>query len=175
MNIFEHECTRIKVPTDRFHEALRLFLESPAEDWYTATRITTMSSDWNFWKDSFAQTFENKGWSDVMFAYSYNYQFGSVSNYALKKLKLIVEVDPLTSDNVKLNLIVHGLPQWPRARLDRGEINSVGKLLQKLNQFENSNRDFPGSKQNFSRSSKFASELCGYCLKKRYETCSFRK
>ncbi len=170
IKLFEYECSRITVPVDRYHEALRLFLEGPAENWYTATRITTMSSDWDFWKSSFAETFENKGWSDVMYAYSYTYMSGSVSDYALKKLKLIVEVDPLTSDNTKLNLIVHGLPQWARARLERGEINTVGKLLQKLNQFETSNtkRNLNNNnpKQNSLRWSNSASDPCGYCLKK---------
>lgn len=173
IKLFEHECSRIKVPADRYHEALRLFLEGPAEHWYTAMRITTMSNDWKFWKDSFAETFENKGWNDVMYAYSFIYKSGSVSDYALQKLKLIVEVEPLTSDSVKINLIVHGLPQWARTRLDRGEIDSVGKLLQKLNQFETTNTRFKSNnnsstKQNpSSRWSNSASEPCGYCLKKK--------
>lgn len=32
LNLFESECIRLEVPSDRFWEALRLFLEKSAED-----------------------------------------------------------------------------------------------------------------------------------------------
>lgn len=171
---FESECIRINIPKNRYHEALRLFLEGPAENWYSATQITSMSNEWEFWKDSFEQVFEKKGWSDMVYAYSYSYISGPVADYALKKLNLIVEVDALTSDNVKLNMIVHGLPAWARDKLDRTEIDTVGKLLQKLNQFEthnSNNNKRSGNNNNNNKNSNnkwttFATEPCGYCLKK---------
>lgn len=180
ITLFERECARIKVPANRYHEALRLFLEGSAENWYSATRITSMAEDWTFWRNSFNEAFENKGWSDVMYAYSYSYIYGTVSEYALKKLNLIVEVDALTSENVKIYLIVHGLPQWARSKLDRNEITSIGKLLQKLNQIENptikrnnSNNNTNNNSNNSNnrntnnpRWSNTATEPCPYCLKK---------
>lgn len=175
--MFERECARVEVPTTRYHEALRLFLDGTAMDWFAAYRLTISSNVWAEWKTSFLETFTNKGWSDVTFAYGYHYIAGSVSEYALKKLSLIVDVDPTTSDSIKVNLIVTGLPGWARNKLDRNEVNSVGKLLQKLNQIEslpkrndNNNKSINSS----PRSSSFrATEPCGYCLKKGFNRKHF--
>lgn len=168
---FESECQRVKVPNDRIHDALRLFLEGSALDWHAATSLTINSNDWTTWTVKFNEAFACKGWSDVVSAYSYSYIKGSLSDYALKKLNLIVNVEPKTNEEVKVNLITVGLPSWARAKLERNEITTVGKLLQKLGSLENfsdhhpeKNKSlFPSNRKNWTKT---VSEPCPYCLKK---------
>lgn len=69
ISTFEHECSRVNVPTDRYHEAMRLFLEGSALDWYIAMKLTISSNIWKEWRTLFLDSFANKGWSNVVFAY----------------------------------------------------------------------------------------------------------
>lgn len=64
-----------------------------------------------------------------------------------------------------------GLPPWARSKLDRKEINSVGKLIQKLNQLE-----IPSSNKrtNLSKFTRFNNNTptnvpCPYCTTKGFK------
>lgn len=41
----ELECTRMEIPKNRYCEVIRLFIEGPMNDWYTATRTLIGSSN----------------------------------------------------------------------------------------------------------------------------------
>jgi hypothetical protein len=168
LRVFEYECNRINVPTDRYHEALGLFVDGEAKDWFTAMRMIIASRDWKEWKTRFLDAFANKGWSDIIYGLEYCYIAGSLSAYAFKKLSLITDMEPGSSDRMKIYLIVAGLPVWARSRIDRSETDSIETLFKKINQFENPSKSNSrkNSKSHEKRSRKTATEPCAYCLKK---------
>lgn len=173
LNLFESECLRLKVPVDRFWEALRLFLEKSPMDWYNTTRLKTTSTDWDFWKESFLQNFGQKGWSDARSAVAFRFIAGSLAEYAQTKVNLLVSFNPKMDDLTLISLVVIGLPFHIQDRLDKVEITSIGKLISKINSFD---RPSPRTiSNNFSSSvppSPFASlkrAPCSYCKSKGFE------
>lgn len=95
INNFESECTRLNITTDTNKiEILRLFMEESAMDWYNSMMIkNSINSEWNVWKNSLCETFSNKGWSPVRYAFHYRYKQGSILDYALKKEWLLLEIN----------------------------------------------------------------------------------
>jgi hypothetical protein len=133
LNTLESECRRLEIPEHRYCEIIRLFIEGPATDWYLANRTILGTATWTIWRLSSLNAFSSKGWSDVCNALYFHFTSGSITDYALKKLSLLVDMDPKISENLKVCTIVAGLPVSVRERLDRDEIDSVNKLFSKLN------------------------------------------
>jgi hypothetical protein len=175
---FESECRRLEITSERFWEAIRPFLEGPAIDWFNAARISLKTSPaWDRWRSSFLDAFATKGWSDARTSFNFRFIGGSLAEYALKKQSLLVNFNPKMDDATKIALIVAGLPLSVQERLERSEIDSVSKLLSKINSLErpvrpqfssssfprthNSNRTVYSTK-NLSRSN----VPCPYCEKK---------
>lgn len=99
MNFFERECTRNQVNSDeRKIQVLRLFVEDNAKEWYSANmaKLTIDSNyyNWEDWKKSFMETYADKSWKFVHYAYSYKWINGSWLDYALKKENLLLETEP---------------------------------------------------------------------------------
>ena len=133
---FESECKRLKVPEERNYEAIRLFVEDIANDWYSAESISLQTTSWKTWKQSFLHAFAPKGWNLARTAFSFRFLSGSLADYAIRKLNLLVHLNSKMDEETKINLIVVGLPLSVQERLDKTEIDSVGKLLSKINSFE---------------------------------------
>jgi hypothetical protein len=184
----ETECERLEIPENRYCEVIRLFVEGSATDWYQANQIVVGTSSWQTWRTSFLNAFANKGWQNVCNAIYFRFGNGSVTDYALKKLNLLVDMDPKISENLKVCMIVSGLPAAVRERLDRDEIDSVNKLFCKLNLLDraqrqygpnnnnnnnngNSNNSYKGmsnryNNNNFNRGGQQKRTTCTYCEKK---------
>ena len=63
----------------------------------------SLEETWQRWIELFLDTYWEKGWVDVALAYSYKYIKGTLIDYAVKKLNLLLEADS--------NHIVSGGPQ----------------------------------------------------------------
>jgi hypothetical protein len=64
------------------------------------------------------------------------YLKGSLAEYTLKKLRLLLESNPSLQPILRINLIVTGLPDRVRNRLDRQELESTSDLVLALKGLE---------------------------------------
>lgn len=139
LNLFVQECNRLKIENTRFPEVLRLFLEGPALDWFLAFLKThTISRPWEFWQNSFLDTFAEMSWAEINYAYTFRYVSGPLLDYALKKVNLLLDADPELTQNSQINFIVLGLPSQIRTRINKRDINSIDQLMSCIRQLENS-------------------------------------
>ncbi|KAK9886418.1 hypothetical protein WA026_016697 [Henosepilachna vigintioctopunctata] len=95
MDTFEKECKRHEINEDITKiEILRLFLDKSCADWHSATLKTLkIEAEWSEWKEKFLETFADKGWSTGMYAIYYRHKEGSLMEYAIRKEKLLLEMD----------------------------------------------------------------------------------
>lgn len=77
---FENECTRYEILKEAEKiEILKHLLEKQCLDWYTSMLIKyTVNAEWVIWKTNFCETYGNKGWSQVKYAFTFKYQGGMV-------------------------------------------------------------------------------------------------
>lgn len=138
LNLFVQECNRLKIENARFPEVLRLFLEGPALDWFLAFLKThTISRPWEFWQNSFLDTFAEMSWAEINYAYTFRFINGPLLDYALKKVNLLLDADPELTANSKINFIVLGLPSQIRSRINKRDLNSIDQLMSCIRQLEN--------------------------------------
>ncbi len=171
---FENECTRLEIPETRYWEAIRLFLENTATDWYQTTLSSSKSAPWETWRSSFLDAFAQKGWASARDAFLFRYQSGSLADFALKKLNLLVTFNSKMDELTKIAHIVIGLPYAVQEKIDRSEIESVSKLLSKLNSFERQIRFSSSPREPRPRNVNAASRQpahrvsnpCQYCINK---------
>lgn len=134
---FENECARheMKADPDKI-KCLRLFLVENALDWYKSNAIKVKDETWSAWSASFLEVYADKGWTKVRHAYNYKHLGGSLMDYALKKERLMLEVESRVTQYSMINQIVIGLPISIQDRLDREEIQTTDELMNKLRQYE---------------------------------------
>lgn len=134
---FEAECVRhnLKDDTQRI-KCLKLFLVDNALDWYKSTLIRLKDENWNEWSATFKKVYSDKGWAKVRQAYNFKYLSGAFVDYALKKERLILEVESRTTEYAVINQIVIGLPIFIQDKLDREKLKTTQDLMNKLRQFE---------------------------------------
>jgi len=134
---FEKECLRLGIEKERFSEALRLVIDGPVTDWYSLNiKQLTLEEDWETWHASFLEAYADRGWKDVMYALEYKYSFGSLIDFAIKKINLLVETEPTISEASRINLTVASLPNFVRNRLSKKEVTSQKKLITELTNLE---------------------------------------
>lgn len=119
LETFEKECQRFEIKEDNTKiEILRLFLDRACLDWHSATLTAlTMEADWNEWKQKFLKSFAGKGWSTSIYAISYRYKEGSLMEYAMRKEKLLLDMDNNIGTKTLIMLIVAGLPEFIRDKI----------------------------------------------------------
>lgn len=135
---FESECTRFEIikDTDKI-EMLRLVMDESAMDWYNSMLIkNSLNSEWKIWIDSLCETFANKGWSPVRYAFNYRYKQGSMIEYALKKERLLLEIQKSIDTQTLINLIATGLPNYIIDKIDREEIKTINDLFSNIRGLE---------------------------------------
>ncbi|KAK9872560.1 hypothetical protein WA026_018695 [Henosepilachna vigintioctopunctata] len=154
----------------RFPQVLKVFLEGPALDWFLAFLKThTLSYPWEFWQNSFLDTFSEIGWNEINYAYTFRYISGPMLDYALKKRNLLIDADPELTLNSQLNFIVLGLPFQIRSRLRKRDLNSIDILMSHVRQLEgsinnkNKNTSAIEHKRQLQFSNRSVSEPCPYC------------
>lgn len=138
MGEFENECVRFEILQDEEKiEILKHVLEKQCLDWYSSMLIKlTVNSEWAVWKKNFQETYGNKGWSQVKYAYTFKYQFGSLLEYATKKEKLLLEVNKHIDNQTMINLIVIGLPDGIMEKIDKEHIKSTAGLYNEMGKHE---------------------------------------
>ncbi|XP_028174619.1 uncharacterized protein LOC114363170 [Ostrinia furnacalis] len=163
-------------------------MENSSIDWYSCMIMKfTVESEWEQWERNFCETFANKGWSPIRYAFAFKYQAGSLLDYALKKEKLILEVRKTIDTGTLIDLIAFGLPSYVADKIDRGTLvstedlyNNIGQLehLVGRNKFDKKNTtQYSDTKQRKTEEKK----PCSICVKekkgKRYhseENCWFK-
>ncbi|KAL7304671.1 hypothetical protein TKK_0002916 [Trichogramma kaykai] len=96
MNLFVSECTRQNCIEESYAETLRYFLEGAALDWFHSfLKTNKITTPWEHWKNSFLDTFDVIGWSEIKYAYEFRYLKGLLLEYALKKRNLILDTDDI--------------------------------------------------------------------------------
>lgn len=138
LETFEKECERFEIDTDNTKiEMLRLFLDKPCLDWHSATLTTlTIEAEWTEWKEKFLESFADKGWSTGVWAISYRYREGSLMEYAMKKEKLLRDMDSDMGERTLVMLVAAGLPEFIRNKIDREICEDATKLLHELRKCE---------------------------------------
>lgn len=188
LNIFESECERLAITQERYWEVIRLFLEESAEKWYITTRLSSNSTAWSFWRESFLENFGTRGLAGARTAFNYRYLSGSsLSDYCQNKLSLLIGFNPRMHELDRIVHVVFGLPQSLQDRINLSEVSTVGKLLSLINTFDKpaSTRSiFSSSSSSASSSSSLSSNAfsslrprtpCGYCKKKGRDLYHFEK
>lgn len=137
IDMLELECRRLAIQEERFCEVLRLYIETPVNEWYSATRTTIGTSHWNTWRTAFLEIFAIKGWSRSVQAYTFLHRAGTVSEYALKKRNLLLDAEPTMSESIQIGLIMAGLDREIREKIDSEEIVSIATLQAKINKLGN--------------------------------------
>ena len=135
---FESECARLEMKINQYPETLRLFLDGSAvSDWFQINlKLIGLNTAWADWKEKFIEDFSEKGWSSIMHAYTYTYSKGPLVDFALKKLRLLIDADPALPSSCRINLIVISLPERVRNRIDRMEVETQSDLIAILQSLE---------------------------------------
>lgn len=139
LDTFESECARLQINTDlQKVQMLRLLLEDTCIDWYTSMLIKhTIDSDWSVWRRSLNETFADKSWSPVRYAMNFKYIQGSMLEYALKKERLLLEINKTIDTQTLIYLIATGLPNFVMDKIDRESLKEVNDLFNDIRGLEN--------------------------------------
>lgn len=135
---FEKECERFNIIKDESKiDVLRLFLEKSCLEWYSSMVIKlTVNSEWNEWKNTFLDTFKNQGWDTVTSALGFRYKDGLLIDYAIKKERLILEINKSIDSKTMIDLIATGLPEFILNKLNREELSSTTDLFNEIRKYE---------------------------------------
>ncbi|XP_047995946.1 uncharacterized protein LOC125238448 [Leguminivora glycinivorella] len=135
---FENECKRFEMVQDvKKIEMLKHLMDKQCLDWYNSMIIKhTIDSDWTIWKSNLCESYGNKGWSQIKYAFTFKYQAGSLIEYATKKERLLLEVNKQTDSQTMIHLIVMGLPDFIMDKIDKGKITSTMSLYNELGKYE---------------------------------------
>ncbi|XP_041980224.1 uncharacterized protein LOC121733888 isoform X2 [Aricia agestis] len=138
MTIFETEYARVGIEEDvKKIEIFRLFLEDSSKDWYSSMLIKhTINSEWDIWKQDFCETYADKGWSPIRYAMLFKYRQGSLLDYALKKEKLLLEINKSIDKQTLIDLIATGLPNFIADRIDRNSLKESQDLFNSIRSLE---------------------------------------
>ena len=68
--------------------------------------------------------------------YNYKYINGSLIDYALKKERLLLEIENSMSNMSRINLIVMGLPLNIQDKLDKEEITNTDLLMNRIRMYD---------------------------------------
>lgn len=138
LETFEKECKRFDIIEDSTKiEILRLFLDKSCSDWHSATlTILTIEAEWSEWKERFLESFADKGWGPDMNAIYYRYKEGSLIEYAMRKEKLLLDMDNAISSKTLVLLIAAGLPEFVRNKIDKEHCVNSTALLHEIRKYE---------------------------------------
>jgi len=132
------ECSRLEINQDTNKiELLRLLLEEYCMDWYSSMLIKyTLDSPWKKWKKIFCDTYADKGWTPVRYAIEYKYMKGSLLEYALKKERILLEVNKSLEKQILIDLIAVGFPSYICDRINRNSLEEIEDLFNEIRGLE---------------------------------------
>lgn len=93
-------------------------------------------SKWSEWSTSFLLVYADKSWSNVRFAYNFKYINGLLIDYALKKERLLLDIESSISNISRIHLIVIGLPLNIQDKLDKEEITNTDILMNRIRMYD---------------------------------------
>lgn len=138
MSKFESECERFAVVLDGDKvRAFKHFLGDSPLKWYEYKETFLNLDNWTAWRESFLKAFGANGWDQLREAYRFRMKGGSFTDYACRKVKLLIEADPKLHESSLVNQIVIGIPLRYQEKIDRLEVESVDDLMAKLSTFPN--------------------------------------
>lgn len=138
MTTFEAECARIGIEEDEKKiEIFRLFIEGSCLDWYSSMLIKhTINSKWVTWKNNFCGTYADKSWSPIRYAMLFKYRQGSLLEYAVRKERLLLEINKSIDKLTLIDLIATGLPNFIADKIDRNSLKETEYLFNNLRSLE---------------------------------------
>lgn len=167
IDTFEKECEKFQIEKDKTKiELLRIFLDGTCQDWYTSTVIKgEHENDWHGWKQELIGTFANKGWSSRTYAHYFRYKEGSLVQYAIKKERLLLEINKNMDADTMIDRIAFGLPEFIREKIDREKIKDTRDLVNELQRLEGITEKKKIFKKEGKSEHKFGSEEKKPCKK----------
>ncbi len=160
-DIFEKESSRFLLSGAKQIEVFKSCLDVSMNDWFAVSqRKLSISADWTEWKELLLTTFSDSSWKPIRYAFNYRYLSGSLIDYAIKKERILLELDRNLPSLVILDLIVVGLPHHIQNSLNRNNVTSISLLHNKLKKFESEDKDF-SSKPKYNSSKIFSTNKNG--------------
>lgn len=156
--LFEKESARFGLSGQKQIEVLKSCLDPGMCDWFSVNqRRLSSDSDWSVWKKQLLSTFSDHSWRPIRYAYNFKFLNGSLIDYAVKKEKILLELDREIPDLIILDLIVVGLPQNIQNSLNRHSVDTIEKLHYKLKKFDGEEKVLEASSKpkNFNKTSNF--------------------
>jgi len=84
----------------------------------TLTKLT-VTAKWSEWKNRFLETFADKGWSIVTYALSFKYKERSLIDYAMRKERLLLDMNREIGTKTLIALIAVELPEFIMNKIDK--------------------------------------------------------
>ena len=137
-SLFEQECARFNLTGEKQIEVFKSCLDDNVQDWFVLTQSTLgLTTTWLTWKENLIASFEDNSFSAISYAIGFKYFSGSLVEYAIKKEKMLTEVDKsMAGKQILIDLIVFGLPANIQKSLKRNSIDSTLTLRMKLKKYE---------------------------------------
>lgn len=143
---------------------MRLFLEDTASQWYSIfLKTNSLSYSWEFRNNSFIDTFNQKSWSEIAYAYNYKYLNGSFLDFALKKRNLLIDIDPELTIKLQINLIMITLPRYVSQRIGNKDITKIDDLMFTLRQIEPKDDTLSANANSKHEPRNHVNKPCAYC------------
>lgn len=96
----------------------------------------TLDSAWETWKENFHETYADKGWTPVKYAISFKYINGPLLDYALKKERILLEMNKSMDKSTLIDLIATGLPDFVTNKISREKLKETENLFNELRSLE---------------------------------------
>lgn len=141
---FEKECESNKISDLKKQiQLLKLSVKETALDWFNSASLR-LSEEHNLgmWKAEFLATFTDNSWSADRSAYSYRYLGGSLLEYALRKERMLLELQPDMQEKTRISLIVVGLPLQIQNKIKKKETGTIIQLFNNVREHESSAAKF---------------------------------
>ncbi|KAL3278506.1 hypothetical protein HHI36_023976 [Cryptolaemus montrouzieri] len=164
----EHHVDLIK--TAAFAEIKEIhYKETNSENWYSCTLLRrTADAEWTQWRDSFCNTFINKGWSSIKYAMQYKYISGSLLEYSIKKEKLLLQIRKTIDSDTLIDLIAMGPPNEIIEKIDREKSQRPEDFHNEMRKLEylDTNKNKDTKKTKLSTDNKKNKTPCKICKDK---------
>lgn len=150
---FEKESERFSLTGQRQIEVFKSCLDISLADWFSINQKRLgLTAPWKDWKSDLISTFGDSSWKPIRYAFNFKYFSGSYIDYAIRKEKMLLDLDRNLPDLMILDLIVVGLPNHVQNSLNRNSVTSVKILHSKLKKFEAEDKIF----ENITKSKTFS-------------------
>ncbi|KAI4476434.1 hypothetical protein M0804_013604 [Polistes exclamans] len=134
LDSFEKEFEKMNIEKDKTKiELFRSVIDGTCNDWYTSTILKGgCENDWSGLKQELVGMWANKGWGTRTYAHFFRYKEGSLVQYAIKKERLLLEINRNMDSDTVIDRIAIGLPESIRENIDRDELKNIKDLIYKL-------------------------------------------